>query len=184
VRSELVGSSVPGEKGDSPTGQGPDPHRGGGAAERCFDDDVLGVVGEVVEPRAPEDPDLGPELGGTRVEGDLHRGQSDVLGVADELVDELDAVPLSDFVVVALLDESDPDEAAVDESEPDPGGVVAFEPRLSVLKKPEPLNVTPTGWKTFLTASTSPDSGWVYSLSVSSVNPCWTSMVSPVSTNL
>lgn len=32
-------------------------------------------------------------------------------------------------------------------------------PRLSVLKKPDPLNVTPTGVKTFLTGSTSPESG-------------------------
>lgn len=46
-----------------------------------------------------------------------------------------------------------------DESDDEPGGVVACEPRLSVLKNPEPLNVTPTGWKTFLTGRTLPDSG-------------------------
>ena len=56
--------------------------------------------------------------------------------------------------------------------------------RLSVLKNPEPLKLTPTGWKTFLTAITSPDSGCANSNSVSSVNDCWTSTVSPVSTNL
>lgn len=31
------------------------------------------------------------------------------------------------------------------ESDVEPGGVVALDPRLSVLKNPEPLNVTPTG---------------------------------------
>ncbi len=88
----------------------------------------------------------------------------------------------SDEVDVVLLDESD--DAPLEESEVDPGGVVALDPRLSVLKNPEPLNVTPTGWNTFFTGSTSPVSGWAYSVSVSSVNACWTSMVSPVSTNL
>ena len=44
--------------------------------------------------------------------------------------------------------------------------------RLSVLKNPEPLKLTPTGWKTFLTAITSPDSGCANSNSVSSVNDC------------
>jgi len=46
------------------------------------------------------------------------------------------------------------------------------------------LNVTPTGVKTFLTCITLPVSGWVASVSASSVNACCTSMVSPVSTNL
>jgi hypothetical protein len=44
--------------------------------------------------------------------------------------------------------------------------------RLSVLKNPEPLKLTPTGWKTFFTAITSPDSGCVNSDSVSSLNDC------------
>jgi len=44
------------------------------------------------------------------------------------------------------------------------------------------LNVTPTGVKTFLTAITSPVAGWVAAVRASSVNACWTSMVSPVST--
>ncbi len=96
---------------------------------------------------------------------------------------ESDEPPVSDLVDVVLVDESD-DDPPFEESEVDPGGVVAFEPRLSVLKNPDPLNVTPTGWNTFFTGSTSPDSGWAYSVSVSSVNACWTSMVSPVSTNL
>jgi hypothetical protein len=46
------------------------------------------------------------------------------------------------------------------------------------------LNVTPTGVNTFLTAMIAPVSGWVASVRASSVNACWTSMVSPVSTNL
>ena len=56
--------------------------------------------------------------------------------------------------------------------------------RLSVLKKPDPLKVTPTGWKTFFTAIFLPVSGWGYLVRVSSVKACWTSMVSPVATNL
>ncbi len=56
--------------------------------------------------------------------------------------------------------------------------------RLSVLKKPDPRNVTPTGVKTFLTGRSSPESGWATSVRVASVNACWTSIVSPVSTNL
>lgn len=72
----------------------------------------------------------------------------------------------------------------LEDSEVEPGGVLACEPRLSVLKNPEPLKVTPTGWNTFFTGSTLPDSGWVYSVSESSLNACWTSMVSPDSTNL
>jgi hypothetical protein len=59
-----------------------------------------------------------------------------------------------------------------------------FLPRLSVLKKPEPLKVTPTGVKTFLTGRSSPLSGWAITVRFSSWKPCWTSMVSPVSTNL
>ncbi len=59
-----------------------------------------------------------------------------------------------------------------------------FLPRLSVLKNPLPLKVTPTGVNTFLTAMTSPVSGWAASVRVGSVNACWISIVSPVSTNL
>jgi len=44
--------------------------------------------------------------------------------------------------------------------------------------------VTPTGVKTFFTAITVPLAGWVASVRASSVKACWTSMVSPVSTNL
>jgi hypothetical protein len=46
------------------------------------------------------------------------------------------------------------------------------------------LNVTPTGVNTFLTFIVSPLAGCVASVSASSVNDCWTSIVSPVSTNL
>ncbi len=108
----------------------------------------------------------------------------------DEESDD-DELLVSDLVDVVVFGESDDPESdfvelddPAEESDVDPGGVVADDPRLSVLKNPEPLNVTPTGWNTFFTGSTSPDSGWAYSMSVSSVNACWTSMVSPVSTNL
>lgn len=108
------------------------------------------------------------------------------------LLDDEDDEEESDFELESddvALDESEP-EALLDsdgfdpfEPESEPGDF-GFLPRLSVLKKPDPLKVTPTGWKTFLTGNSSPESGWVYWTSVSSVNACWTSMVSPVSTNL
>ena len=81
-------------------------------------------------------------------------------------------------------DFDDDDDESDDEPDSAAGVVVLDFPRLSFLKKPDPLKVTPTGWKTFFTAIVSPVSGWVYSVSESSVNACWTSMVSPVSTNL
>ena len=107
--------------------------------------------------------------------------------------DELDAavgvdVPVGDAfdvdvdVVDSPDEEPDDDESLADVVEA--GEAADFFPRLSVLKKPEPLNVTPTGVKTFLTGRTSPVSGWAISVRLSSWKPCWTSMVSPVSTNL
>ena len=94
-----------------------------------------------------------------------------VLVGADELLDESDDEPL-DESDDELLFESD--DELVDESEDvDPAGVVVeVLPRLSFLKNPLPLNVTPTGWNTFLTASMSPESGWATSVSVSSLNDC------------
>ena len=111
-------------------------------------------------------------------------GDVDVFEEASDLVDDPLVSDVVDFVAFDESDELESLDPAVDESELEPGGVVADDPRLSVLKKPDPLNVTPTGWKTFFTGSTWPDSGWAYSVSESSVNACWTSMVSPVSTNL
>ena len=116
----------------------------------------------------------------------------DVVDELDDVVDEGDG---SVFVAVDELelelesDESlepfDSDELLLEESLVEPAGVVVeVLPRLSFLKKPLPLNVTPTGWKTFLTAITSPVSGCAYSVNESSWKGCWTSMVSPVSVNL
>jgi hypothetical protein len=105
------------------------------------------------------------------------------------LVDELPESP-DELLVSLLVEESlvDVPVSLFDESVELPDGLLAdvedFLPRLSVLKKPDPLNVTPTGVNTFFTGSTSPDSGWAYSVRVSSWNACWTSMVSPLSTNL
>ncbi|MGZ0190832.1 MAG: hypothetical protein ACKVG5_00615 [Acidimicrobiales bacterium] len=112
------------------------------------------------------------------------------MGVVDQS-DDFDGVGFDDLVLVGageLLDESDDepldesddellfesDDELVDESEDvDPAGVVVeVLPRLSFLKNPLPLNVTPTGWNTFLTASMSPESGWATSVSVSSLNDC------------
>jgi hypothetical protein len=77
-------------------------------------------------------------------------------------------------------DELSDDELSDDVPSPDLAGslddlplAVAFDfCRLSVLKNPEPLKLTPTGWNTFFTAITSPDSGCVSSASVSSLNDC------------
>jgi len=115
--------------------------------------------------------------------------------VVDEELAPLDEeLELSDFVDDEELVSDDEEPLSDDELEPFESfesfevvdGVVDddFLPRLSVLKKPEPLNVTPTGVKTFFTGSTSPLSGWAISVRLSSWKPCWTSMVSPVSTNL
>ncbi len=108
-----------------------------------------------------------------------------VPAVSDFLVDVdsafVDAVSPEPELLLSLpfsfdvLDESLDDDAVV---------VADFLPRLSVLKKPDPLNVTPTGVNTFFTGRTSPVSGWAISVRLSSWKPCWTSMVSPVSTNL
>ncbi len=117
---------------------------------------------------------------------------------------ETDAFGADFFGVDSLLDTDEPesDDAFDDESDEllvdaesdellespeleEPDGVVDEDvPRLSFLKKPLPLKVTPTGWNTFLTGITAPESGWVNSDSVSSWNDCCTSIVSPVSTNL
>ena len=99
-----------------------------------------------------------------------------------------DEPELSDFVDDDELLSDDDEPLSDDEAESfaldDAADVADFLPRLSVLKKPLPLNVTPTGVNTFLTGRTSPVSGWVNSVRVASVKACWTSMVSPVSTNL
>ena len=143
-------------------------------------------------------------IGGSRSASTLStstgdRQLDDELEPEPELADEPDEPEpdepeLSDFVVddeleLSLDDEppSEPDDEAPLPSAvvEDVDGVVTDDlPRLSVLKKPEPLNVTPTGVKTFLTGRTSPLSGWAISVRFSSWKPCWTSMVSPVSTNL
>lgn len=111
-----------------------------------------------------------------------------------ELAEELLAVepPESDVELPEVSDFVEPAESPplelLGDADVDPDVSVLLEaddvPRLSVLKKPDPLNVTPTGRKTFLTGSTSPESGWAISVRASSWNPCWTSIVSPDSTNL
>ena len=82
----------------------------------------------------------------------------------------LDELPLDELPLDELsLDELSLDELSLDE----PAGVVVeVLPRLSFLKKPLPLKVTPTGWNTFLTAKTSPESGCSYWVNVSSWKDC------------
>ena len=106
-----------------------------------------------------------------------------------ELSDFVDDEPLSfvDDEPLSFVDDeplSDDDEPESFDSLVDEADVEDFLPRLSVLKNPEPLKVTPTGVKTFFTGRISPLSGWAISVRLSSWKPCWTSMVSPVSTNL
>ncbi len=96
-----------------------------------------------------------------------------VVAVSDFVAAESDLVSLDDELALSPDDSLEP-----------PAVVDDFLPRLSVLKKPVPLKVTPTGVNTFLTGSTLPESGWAISVKLSSWKPCWTSMVSPVSTNL
>ena len=67
----------------------------------------------------------------------------DEVSLDDEAPSELDEPVLFESLAVD-------DDAVVDDG---------FLPRLSVLKKPDPLKVTPTGVKTFLTGRTSPESG-------------------------
>jgi hypothetical protein len=98
----------------------------------------------------------------------------------EPLLSDFDDEVLSDDEEELLSDDEEPESFVLDAA----GDVADFLPRLSVLKNPDPLNVTPTGVKTFFTGRTSPLSGWAISVRFSSWKPCWTSMVSPVSTNL
>lgn len=193
-------AAVTSEEGNTASFERADTNRRSRSTERGVDIHVDRVVEEVVETGAAEHADLGAVLGSQGVVRNPHAQlvELDELElVLFEELDELDDVEdesddfvdddsfvgvLDELSELELLDESEPE--LDEESDVEPGGVLAFEPRLSVLKKPDPLNVTPTGWNTFFTASTSPESGWGYSVSESSVNACWTSMVSPVSTNL
>ncbi len=125
---------------------------------QSFDDEVEPAPEPADEELEPDEPEL----------SDFAVDDEPSLSLDDEPPSELDVEPPLLSAVVEDVD-----------------GVVADDlPRLSVLKKPEPLNVTPTGVKTFLTGRTSPVSGWAISVRFSSWKPCWTSMVSPVSTNL
>ena len=126
---------------------------------------------EELELPEPEPPEL-PEL-------ELSDFVADDDPPDDEPPSELDEGEL-----VESFDDFESPESLLLDSLPPDVGVVDFLPRLSVLKNPEPLKVTPTGVKTFLTGMTSPESGWAISERLSSWKPCWTSMVSPVSTNL
>ena len=96
--------------------------------------------------------------------------------------DEEPEEPESDEEVEELDEpESDPDELLSPDDEPLDLAVSLDEllsavlvdlARLSVLKKPDPLKLTPTGWNTFFTGITTPDSGCANSDSVSSLNDC------------
>ncbi len=104
--------------------------------------------------------------------------------------ESLDVEPEDESDESPDLEEPEPEAVSVEEPlessdvEPPLDVPLLLEPRLSVLKNPLPLNVTPTGWNTFLTGRISPEEGWAASVRVSSENDCWTSIVSPVSTNL
>jgi hypothetical protein len=61
---------------------------------------------------------------------ELESFDDDELESVDDELESFDDDPLSD---------------PLEDSEDEPGGVLAWEPRLSVLKNPDPLKVTPTG---------------------------------------
>ena len=192
VCGELVRSPVASEERDPAPPERADANRRRGRPVRGRRIDVDRVVEEVVEPGTADDPDLRAVVGSGGVEGDQHQAAVSPAPAVDELLEvpespdvpELPEEPLLFESDELLDDEPDPLDVESDESE-DPDVVVPEdEPRLSVLKKPLPLKVTPTGWNTFFTGRISPDSGCVYSVSVSSAKDCCTSMVSPVSTNL
>ena len=146
-----------------------------GRDRQSLDDDFEDEL-EELEPPEPEPPEL--------LELELSDFVADDDPPDDEPPSELDEVELVEsFDDFESPDSLPPDSLPPDSLPPDEG-VVDFLPRLSVLKNPEPLKVTPTGVKTFLTGMTSPESGWANSVRLSSWKPCWTSMVSPVSTNL
>ena len=206
----LVVAAVAGEEGDPPPSERADADRRRRCPERCRQLDVDRVVEELVEAGPAEHADLCAEAGGTVGEGDEHQldvGAADFVGVVDPPDFVVDAVGLLRLLRrglrLARLEssrlpripdfDSDVDsdfESELVESDFESASFLApvsladFLPRLSVLKNPLPLNVTPTGVNTFLTASTSPESGWANSVRVASVKACWTSIVSPVSTNL
>ncbi len=127
----------------------------------------------------------------TRSMGPARRGDAfQLLGFDDEPLDEDPDEPFEESVEL-LDDEVDPDvsdEVLVDElpdvdaeselDEPESPSLLVvdveaavFLPRLSVLKKPDPLKLTPTGVKTFFTARTSPLSGWAIAVRGSSWKP-------------
>jgi hypothetical protein len=107
-----------------------------------------------------EDPDLGADLG--RAVGERDEPQSDDVDAGgvepdfddpDDLGESDDLVSLdvdSDGLDVSLDELDSPPPVPLSDFDPD----VAELPRLSVLKKPLPRKVTPTGWNTFLTAIT------------------------------
>ncbi len=107
-------------------------------------------------------------------------------GVVPESDDDVsfDVVEPPSLFVSVDDGESEPDEESDESVELESEESPLAGPRLSFLKNPVPRNVTPTGWKTFLTAIWRPVSGCLYFVSVSSVNACWTSIVSPVFVNL
>ena len=145
--------------------------------ERQLSDDDFGLDDFALEPELLEPEPLEPEplepepLEPEPLEPEVFAPELSDFVADDEL--SLEEEPLSEL---ELLESLVVDDAAVVDA--------GFLPRLSVLKKPEPLKVTPTGVKTFLTGNISPESGWAISVRLSSWKPCWTSMVSPVSTNL
>ncbi len=203
----LVVAAVPGEEGDPSAGERADADGRRRRAERCGQLDLDRVVEELVEAGPAEHADLSAETRGAVGERDEHqldvgggrlrrrgRRRLDFLESRRGLSRLLRRVAgrfrrrrlrSTGLRLGRRLDESEDFDSDLESpSFFAPVSLADFLPRLSVLKNPLPLKVTPTGVNTFLTARTSPESGWVNSVRVASVKACWTSMVSPVSTNL
>ena len=140
--------------------------------QRCQSLDPEGFEDEADDdPELDDDPEPDDESDDDFEELDALESDPDELLSPD---DELSDVDLDDELSPGLLE-------SLDDLPPPVADDFA---RLSVLKNPDPLKLTPTGWNTFFTGITSPDSGCANSDSVSSLNDCWTSTVSSVSTNL
>lgn len=144
------------EERDASSTDRSDPDRRSCRPERRVDIDVDCVVDEVVETGTSEDADLRTELGSSLVGRNSHASQSDdddelddvddVVVVDDDVDDDVDPESFEEDELESF--EEDPLSAPFEEldvSEVLPGGVLACEPRLSVLKNPDPLKVTPTG---------------------------------------
>jgi hypothetical protein len=148
MSDELVGVAVAGEERHPTVSERADSYRPGRRSEGRADLDVGRVVEEVVEAGATEDPHLGTEVGGARIDGDEHLQSVDDVEAEEagvELVLELELELVLESVVFELPESLESPVVELDESVEVGADEAVVVERLSVLKKPDPLKVTPTG---------------------------------------